>query len=402
LAATGLRPFDAALLIGADAQHLPAAAGEGLFMSNAVRAELGLATAESRMHAQAAQLAALLVRVPRVIATWRDHCGDEPNPLSPLLQRLQLVSRRALGDDLVRALERIIVTVAPQAAQQPAPCAAALLPDRISASQYQSLVDCPYQFYARCLLGLAEPEDVIELPDKRDFGQAVHRVLRRFHLEWGQVAFEEADAGELAASLRRHATKVFAPLIDTAPAMLGFAHRFDGLVDEYIGWLREHAARGWRFRAAEDGHRLSVPLRDGRAIELHGRVDRVDSNAQGQMQVLDYKARNLDVLRRALKEAGEDIQLPFYGLLLGDAAASAAYVGFDRARDDKRGVDAVAPPQPFALLVEQVGARLRTDLQRMGDGAPMPAIGVDAVCARCEMRGLCRRDYWRRAGNEST
>jgi hypothetical protein len=67
LAATTLRPFDAALLIGADAQHLPAAAGELLFMSNAVRAELGLATAERELRAQAAQLAALLADVPR----WR-------------------------------------------------------------------------------------------------------------------------------------------------------------------------------------------------------------------------------------------------------------------------------------------------------------------------------------------
>jgi len=400
LAATTLRPFDAALLIGADAQHLPAVSGELLFMSNAVRAELGLATAERELRAQAAQLAALLVNVPRVAATWRVHRGDEPNPLSPLLQRLQMVGRRALGDDLLRPFVPSAFEVQPTPAVRPAPGAAPLLPDRVSASQCQSLVDCAYQFYGRRLLGLVDPEDVIELPAKRDFGQALHAVLKQFHGEWRGAAFEALDPTQLAASLRRHAGSVFGPLIENAPAMLAFARRFDGIADGYIDWLRQHAGEGWRFRAGEDRRALRLALRDRREIELHGRVDRIDENAQGQLQVLDYKAKSVDSLKKALKEPGEDIQLPFYGLLVGDGANSAAYVSFDRARDDRRGVEEVAPAQPFDALVAKVAARLQGDLQRIADGAPLPAIGVDAVCAYCEMRGLCRRDHWQRGDGD--
>jgi ATP-dependent helicase/nuclease subunit B len=54
----------------------------------------------------------------------------------------------------------------------------------------------------------------------------------------------------------------------------------------------------------------------------------------------------------------------------------------------------------FDNLVEAVESRLRADLQRIADGAPLPAIGADSVCARCEMRGLCRRDYWERVEAE--
>jgi len=401
LPATALRPFDAALLIGADAQHLPASSTELLFMSNAVRAELGLATAERELRAQAAQLAALLANVPRVAATWRTHRGDEPNPLSPLLQRLQLVCRRALGADLMRPSARRPFEVQPVPALRPAPGAAMLLPDRVSASQCQSLVDCAYQFHARQLLGLSEPEDVIELPDKRDFGEALHRVLRRFHEEWGGAAFDALEPAQLAASLRRHAGGVFEPLIESAPAMLAFARRFDGLVEGYVGWLRRHAGEGWRFRAGEAAREARVTLRDGREIGLHGRVDRIDENPQGQLLVLDYKARPVDALKQALKEPGEDIQLPFYGRLLGDGAGSAAYVSFDRARDDRSGVETVAPAQPFDALVARVAARLRADLQRIADGAPLPAIGAAAVCAHCEMRGLCRLDYWQHDEDEA-
>jgi ATP-dependent helicase/nuclease subunit B len=394
LAATALRPFDAALLIGADAQHLPAVPAELLFMSNAVRAELGLDTAEETLRGQAAQLAALIANVPRVAVTWRTHRGDEPNALSPLLQRLQFVAQRALGDDLLRPTAGQTFAVAPAAAARPAPSAAGLLPGRVSASQCQSLVDCAYQFYARCLLRLAEPEDVIEMPDKRDFGEALHAVLKRFHVEWGPAAFDSIDRQQLADSLRRHARSVFDPLVESAPAMLAFARRFDGLVDGYLDWLREHAAQGWRFGAAEKPLAQRIALRDGREIELHGRLDRIDEDGQGSALLLDYKARAADALKRALKEPGEDVQLPFYGLLLARPSRSAAYVSFERAREDRRGVETVSVPQPFDTLVDSVAARLQADLQRVADGAPLPAIGAEAVCAYCEMRGLCRRDYW--------
>ena len=394
LAATALRRFDAALLIGADAQHLPAVSGELLFMSNAVRAELGLATADAALRAQAAQLAALLATVPRAVATWRVQRGDELNALSPLLHRLQVVARRALGDDLVRAAAREAFEVTPEPATRPSPRAAELLPARVSASQAQSLVDCAYQFYARRLLQLAEPEDVIEMPDKRDFGNALHAVLRRFHAEWGSAAFDEFDARALSESLRGHAQAVFGPLVARSPAMLAFQRRFDGLVEGYIDWLRQHAAEGWRWTAGEQSITQSLVLRDGREVTLIGRVDRIDTDAQGQVRVLDYKARPADVLKKTLKEPGEDVQLPFYGLLLARRADSAAYVSFDRARVGDTGVSAVVPPQPFGELVESVATRLQADLQRIADGAPLPAIGVQAVCKHCEARGLCRRDYW--------
>ena len=179
LAATALRTFDAAVLIGADEDHLPTAPGELLFFSNDVRAELRLATADAALREQAGQLAALLAATPRVVATWRRRRGDEPNALSPLLERLRFVAARATGDDLARRSERDAFEVEPVALECPAPRAAALLPARLSASHAQSLVNCPYQFYARRLLRLEPPEDVLEAPGKREFGEALHEVLQK-------------------------------------------------------------------------------------------------------------------------------------------------------------------------------------------------------------------------------
>ncbi len=394
LAATALRPFAAAVLVGADAQHLPAAPTEMLFMSNAVRAELGLATADSELRQQAAQLAALLAAVPRVVATWRTRRGDEPNSLSPLLQRLQVVADRVLGEQPPRLARRDAFVATPAPQRRPAPGAAALLPQTLSASRAQALIDCAYRFYARVLLRLEEPRDVIEMPEKRDFGEALHRVLHRFHSRWGGVDFAALERQQLAASLREEAARVFDAEVARAPGMLAFRHRFDRLVDDYVGWLRGHAAQGWRWVEGEAERRQEIALDDGSEVTLVGRLDGIERDAAGAVQVIDYKARRADALKQSLAEAGEDIQLPFYSLLLPQRAASALYVSFDRAREDKSGVAAIAPPQPFGELVEQVAERLRGDLQRIAAGAPLPAIGVESVCRYCEMRGLCRRDHW--------
>jgi ATP-dependent helicase/nuclease subunit B len=395
LAVAALRRFDAIVLIGADAAHLPASPAERLFLSNAVRADLGLATAETAALQAAAQLAAVLTSSVDVLAAWRARIGEESNPVSPLLERLQLVCTRASGDDLVLAPALLEHEVLAEPELVPHPVAPQLLPRRVSASAAQSLVDCPYQFYARYMLQLEDPEDVIELPDKRDFGIALHEVLRRFHRTWGDVDFSVVGAAELEASLRAHARQVFDPQLARMPGLLAYQRRFDGLVAAYVEWLRRHAAAGWRWAGGEQAHRREVVLTDGQHVELAGRIDRVDRHSTADSTVLiDYKARDATVLRRGLSVRGEDVQLPFYGALLEERPDSAAYLSFERARDGEGGVADVAPNEPFDELVEAVLDRLKTDLQRIADGAALPAIGGDAVCRRCEMHGLCRRHHW--------
>jgi ATP-dependent helicase/nuclease subunit B len=403
LAATWLRPYDAALLIGADAAHLPAAPAERLFLPNSVRAELGLSTGESQQHAQAMVLASLLAATPQVVATWRTRMGDEPNTVSPLLERLQFASARACGDELTRSISAATRSVEPRTLQRPTPSCPELLPPRVSASQAQSLVNCAYQFYARALLGLSEVEDVIEVPDKRDFGVALHRILWRFHRAWAAADFSQLEARALQDDLARHAQAVFDPLIERAPALLAFRHRFEGLIPGYVVWLQQHARAGWRWAAGEERHEQRVELASGRTVELIGRIDRIDSIDRGSevgSLVIDYKARSADQLRNAVRQPGEDVQLPFYGLLLGAPLEAAAYLAFERRTDESSGVVEVRANEPFDVEVQRVGERLRADLQRVAAGAPLPAFGIAAVCKYCEMRGLCRRDYWEHSDGE--
>ncbi|HEU0204374.1 MAG TPA: PD-(D/E)XK nuclease family protein, partial [Burkholderiaceae bacterium] len=386
-------------LIGADAEHLPAHSADLLFFSAAVRADLGLRGPREFAREQGEALAALLIRVPQVMATWRSQDADEPRALAPWLARLRAVCV-ALGRDPLRAADAAAWSVAPVPVRCPGPSAPARLPPRISASQYQSLVNCAYQFYARCLLGLRPLDEVTEDPDQRDYGEAVHAVLARFHREWGDAALHEVPRPQLDASLAAHTAAVFDAKVDKLPRFLAMRQQFVQTQSAYLDWAQSRAAEGWRFVAAEAAQSVTIEYAAAggtRTVELIGRIDRIDARGEAK-ELLDYKTRRRSALTEGLKRAGEDVQLPFYGLLLAPQASSAAYVAIQppklRSRERESGVDVVRPAQDYAELVAGVQARLRDDLQRVAAGAALTALGVESACRYCEMRGLCRRDYW--------
>ena len=127
-------------------------------------------------------------------------------------------------------------------------------------------------------------------------------------------------------------------------------------------------------------------------VQLHGRVDRIDVNGADQ-ELIDYKARAATRLSRTLKLPGEDVQLPFYGLLLARRAQRASYLAFERAKDGAGGVKQLPAPD-FDAAMDALETRLAGDLQRIAEGAPLPAIGAPSVCAYCQMRGRSRRGHW--------
>jgi ATP-dependent helicase/nuclease subunit B len=392
LAGAALRSFDAAVLIGADATHLPALPTELLFFSDAVRADLGLEGRREAIRAQAADLVTLLARVPKVTVTWCSQVDDEPRALAPWFARLRAVAAAA-GHDPLRVASPASVPVQPMPTVRPAP-AALRLPATLSASQYQSLVNCPYQFHARHLLRLRDLEEVLDEPTGREYGLAVHDVLARFHTRWRDDDLRTVPAEQLAASLTAIANEVFDPLIERRPRLIALRHQFAETQIAYLVWLRRRVADGWRFVEGELPVQAPFEVREGLPpVELKGRIDRVDERGH-EVEVLDYKTRRRQQLVDEGALAGEDIQLPFYGLVHSKPVTRAAYVYLQRTSDRSDPVGDVAMRQPYAALVDALRSRLRADLQRMAAGAPLAALGNEVVCNWCEMRGLCRRDFW--------
>ncbi|MES1982427.1 MAG: PD-(D/E)XK nuclease family protein [Pseudomonadota bacterium] len=392
LAATRWRNFDAVLLLGCDAAHLPGADSGGIWFNDAVRATLGLPTRALHLAQQRDDLLALLALNGTVLATWQASRNGEANLLSPYLEILRALHQLAFGDDLaerelgalLHAQVRAAAFPLPQIAVMPAPAIPPnLVPQRISPSGYNSLVACPYQFYARHLLRLNEMDEVREGVEKRDYGGWVHTILHRFHEQF--PAPNPAHRDLLEAALLQISSAVFSPALQRDYLALAWLLRWQRAIPAYVDSQLVFAAQGWRYQQGEVGFEL--PLNDH--LLLHGRVDRVDthSGAEHGVRVLDYKMMDAGRLRNKLKEAGEDVQLACYAYVY--EAADAAFVSIEKDQ-----VVAVAPPQEVAQLAQANIARLLQVHQQMQSGAAMPAHGAESACAYCEMRGLCRKSEW--------
>ena len=391
LPATRLRTFDATLLLGCDSAHLPAPPPASVFFNQAVRASLHLPTWQNTQYTEQRDVAGLLARSTQMLATWQAFQHSEPNLLSPLFALLATCHEQAYGVDLSDT--RLSALLAEQhptestaSAQIPAPqLNANAIPREISASGYASLMACPYQYFARHVLHLNELEEVQISLEKRDFGTLAHQILYQFHQR--HPICNAADPAQLEASLRSISQHIFAPLLRSNYLSRAWLNQWEKLIPSYLQWQAAREAQGWQWRAGEQMEKASYPLANGAQVSLKGRLDRLDTGPTGQA-VLDYKMKSKGALVKQLKQPGEDVQLPVYALLAGELATAAAYISFDQ---DK--VELVQRDEDIQTLAEQVATRLQTLFEQLYAGAGLPAHGAAAVCAMCEMEGLCRRRY---------
>lgn len=381
-----LRSFDAVLMVGADAEHLPSRPAETLFFANVVRRELGLATRESRQRQQLRDVVELLSCNARVVMSWQMHKNGEPNPVSPWIERLQLTLAQAGAAPLPMHDATIAArTMHASPSFMPAPQAPILRPEKLSASGYNSLVACPYQFFATRMLGLSGLDELSDMPEKRDYGDWLHRILAQFHQTLQQQHVATDARTQLLADI---SARIFAEELDKSAAALGYYARWQKAMPAYLDWVAARESDGWHFVFGEEKFEKTLRWQDGEIV-LHGRIDRVDVNADGERGVLDYKSTNRAALSDKLKQ-GEDQQLPFYGLLSDVPLSAAAYVPLEATKDQIREV----PAADYERWQQVLTQRIVGNMQAIAQGAALPATGPESVCRYCDVRGLCRKGAW--------
>jgi ATP-dependent helicase/nuclease subunit B len=398
LGAAALRRFEAVIIAGGDAAHLPGPFSDSVFFNDAVRAQLGLPTRSDLAGDAQESLTALMADCDDVVVTWQKQRDGEMNPLAPLLERLNVLHRCAYGrgledDALARRAGSALVRAADRgpavaACERPAPrLAGELVPKAISASGHNALLACPYQFYVRYGLRLAETDEVQELIDKSDYGQCVHTALKAFHARYPRIAGLAEE--EATRELERASDEAFKEALAANYLARAWVERWKAVIPDYLRWQRKRESIGWHVDATEVSRSACVETPAGRTIELRGRIDRVDANAEGAQALLDYKTQRRAVLRDKASADGEDVQLPFYALLWGRPVAEALFVGLER----DGGTQAL--DSDVNVLASKVRDRLGRIYDALHEGARLPAHGLDEVCRYCEAAGLCRRSHWR-------
>jgi ATP-dependent helicase/nuclease subunit B len=372
------RPFAALVMAGCDEVRLNPSPEPAGGWTAPQRSALGLPSREALAQVLASAWQHAL-QTPHCDVLWRcsDDTGETLMP-SALVQQVQWAQgNHGPADD-----PRVGRSIAAVGVPLPRP-SGQLLPVRtLSASAYEDLRNCPYRFFAMRQLGLQAVDELDGAVDKRDFGLWLHEVLKRFHEKLAELPpAHQIDKEQLLDEASQETTQSM-HLLDGE--FLPFAASWPAIRAGYLKWLATHEATATVFASAETSHSQRLG-----SVELVGRIDRIDRMADGSLLVLDYKTENNAKTTVRIKEPFEDTQIAFYAALLPDDTLQAAYVNVG----EQGGTHAHFQVHVVAAR-DALVAGIVHDMERIGQGSELPALGEGASCDYCQARGLCRKDFW--------
>lgn len=398
--------FDGIIIASAEQDYLPGSPTRAPFFNDAVRQQLGLPTRKVFNQQRLRQFYRLLFAAPQVLISHRSEEDGELIPVSPWLAAISSFHQQAYGSDLqseeLHALLRSGQTQVtrcdtedlPARQVQPRPVVdSEHLPHTMSASGYQQLLDCPYQFFAARCLQLKPPEEIQQVLSKREYGERVHLCLQAFHSDVhylpgpfnGRVT--EQNKAEAIQQLEDIAEAVFKFDLQENYTHRGWYHQWREVIPKYIEWQQSRNTTEQVY-ATELSQEVVLDER----VTLKGRLDRIDKSETGY-SIVDYKTGAIP--KKYEIENGEKIQLPFYALLSQNETQPinrVEYLNVSNARD-------FTPKFPqtgddLTELTRQVGTRLQTIMQQLHHGQPLPAWEDEDSCKFCDMANLCRMGSW--------
>lgn len=406
-----LHKFDALIIAGAEHEYLPGSNNTSPFFNDGVRQALGLKSHNEQLSHKFYQFRRLLELSDTIIITRRIEHENEDVVCSPWVERIKSFHTIAYQQDLVNQFltqhaGSTDATVTDNSASSPSPVTAnpgisiteELIPKYISASAYQQLIDCPFQFFAARCLKLEPPETIKEMLEKADYGERVHLCLQAFHSGVNNIPgpftkpLTESTREEATELLLTIANVVFAKDLEDNFLHRAWLKRWHELIPAYIDWQIKQQ-QFWKVDATELNIETQLEDMD---IPIRGRIDRIDISkdpAESTFDILDYKTGM--VAKEDAVLSGESIQLPFYALLaqqgLQKTASRVEYVSIGSGE-----VKTKTPLEGNTLneLTLQVGQRLVRSMTDIKNGIPMKAWGDHTACSRCQMSGLCRQESW--------
>ncbi|CAN5825144.1 PD-(D/E)XK nuclease family protein [soil metagenome] len=328
-----------AVITGFNEQFLPESTGAHAFLPNSLRTHLGLVDNDLRYARDAYQLTALLESREQVclIAGRRTSKGD---PLRP--SRLMFAVE---GDDLARRVKRFYGqegeingacrsrrTTPGEGGEHrssfelpPEPTIRAPEPiQRLSVSQFRSVLADPYLFALERVLRLAPIDDSARELDGLAFGNLAHAALESFGRS---PARDSTDQRQIA----EHLDQALLQLVEerygdyALPAVQLQMEQLRMRLNAFAGWQARWRAAGWSIvgvecRTPPEGVQFQV---DGEPFTISGRIDRIDHHPDLGWALFDYKTGDRgespeETHRKGKEKEWIDLQLPLYRHLLAE------------------------------------------------------------------------------------
>ena len=274
-----------------------------------------------------------------------------------------------------------------------------LLP-RVSVSRLEGYMKCPFQFYVKNVLQIAEQPQDATSRSPLERGRFLHELFETFFHEWqarGRGRITGADMAEARALFEEIAGPALRSL-PPAEAGLERARLFgsavgSGLVDRVFAM---EAGRGTAIRERLMEYELDGTFtftgEDGapRDVKLRAKIDRVDLLQDGTFRLIDYKTKYVPDRKLAL-------QLPIYSACVRSslvkthgrdiAASEAMYLSFE-------GPQAVVPLEErgkqFDELTQAAQHRLVAALDNIAAGRYPARPETKNLCTMCGFVSVCR------------
>jgi ATP-dependent helicase/nuclease subunit B len=279
-------------------------------------------------------------------------------------------------------------------------------PGSLRVTQLESLLLCPFKFFAESLLALEPLEEPKTGIDPRERGDIIHKILREFTRGLGAAAPDwPNDKTNALGFLEKTADNILGdrlqdPFWQVERVRLLGSDKFPGLLKAWLDEEQKRALDGWRFEAAEEPFEGLVIAKTG--IALTGRLDRVDTHPEKGKALWDYKTGN-PPSRAELMEEMVRPQLPAYLLAIKNGLVSclstskgqtqAGYIVLKKASEvkvsDLKNVDWEAFLRDW---IEEVKKRLEEPLKGIYKADPRPrpsSTQNQGACEYCAFPGVC-------------
>ena len=390
--------FKSAIIAGSEESRMLSSRSHRTFFNEKVRHELGLSTSHEHNAINFIRFRQLLSQSDEILFTAETETHGEPIEICSWVKMIELFSTQAYSHPLEnqdlhflveqRSISQINeLTDSTNKLQAPSPSSPeSLIPTRISATQYQSLIDCPYQFFAKYILQLSDHTLNEEL-DASEYGKLVHQSLYEFHFDENNktgLTFITSNRDQLINTLKLLSQKIFTRAIFPATIKEGWLQRWVTNIPDYIDWAIDRSSE-WKLLRGE--YTLEYELNP--KVTLYGQVDRIDSNNR-EHAVVDYKTGSSKPSGKKVLN-GEIVQLPFYAFL-DEKITQAEYLSLGSQREVKS--VALLNESELTELKAQHASRINQLFSKISNNAPLIANGEDAICSYCDYEGLCRKSHW--------
>ena len=291
----------------------------------------------------------------------------------------------------------------------------------LSPTALETYARCPFQFFARHVLGLEpldRPEEILG-PSPAKFGELGHEILNAFYralIDGGRLQDKMATV-DVETTLQAVAAPAFADYQENNP--VGYPLVWESLKNGLVQLLREVIAQdlgellqsGFVPVSLETAVTARLPEdwpESLRGLTIRGRMDRIDRHATA-LRVIDYKFKlganrapqDRNLVRAALR--GERLQPPFYFMLaqrwaeeqLLKPARPAIGANFYYIAPRWAEGPLISASYGSEGLSGAVGAATRQTIAYLADGVRRGRFFINRgeYCGRCDAAPICRKNH---------